>query len=263
MMVNVLRASVPLAALAACSFSYCVYRRLAPTTSLDIITISTIPQSLAESRTNKIIVNPHNYIHSDDTREVRLSLDRSLPDEQILARFMKGFFGGWIFAPERAAMRIARMQLVQVAALGDLPSSERVWSNREISREKLPQLGTVYFGAFRVADKLLQERHNLKHRDGKGHGMTPEDDGIDIQDRESYIDFVFGSDEGMLRGVHRFSVLHGLCQADESSQDVIIRFSHTSCNPGKNEPLNRVLAALHLAYATLLFRDGVAEVLKQ
>lgn len=31
-------------------------------------------------------------------------------DEQVLARFTKGFFGGWVFRPERVALNIAGLQ---------------------------------------------------------------------------------------------------------------------------------------------------------
>ena len=48
-------------------------------------------------------MNPHNHIAVEDSRSIRLSKDEigSLSDEEILARFMKGFFGGWVFTPER------------------------------------------------------------------------------------------------------------------------------------------------------------------
>lgn len=84
---------------------------------------------------------------------MRLALGISLSDQQILAHFVKGFFGGYILAPERAALRM--LQLVQVAALRDLPSSGRVWSNNEELRGRLPELGAVYFGTPYIADKLV------------------------------------------------------------------------------------------------------------
>ena len=49
------------------------------------------------------IVNPKDHIAIGDSRHIYLSAKDigKLSDEEILARFLKGFFGGWIFTPER------------------------------------------------------------------------------------------------------------------------------------------------------------------
>ena len=49
------------------------------------------------------IVNPKNHSFLADSRSIRLLAQDigKLSDEEILARFLKGFFGGWIFTPER------------------------------------------------------------------------------------------------------------------------------------------------------------------
>lgn len=80
----------------------------------------------------------------------------------------------------------------------------------------------------------------------------------------SYIDYVFGSDQGPLAGVHRFSVTsNGNAEHSDGTRSVTIEFAHTGCNPQVNERLKpEILQSFHLAYAMMLFREGVAEVLK-
>jgi hypothetical protein len=86
---------------------------------------------------------------------------------------------------------------------------------------------------------------------------------------DSYIDFAFGSDDGFIAGVHRFSVSRNNDHKEEEDHDskntmsVTIEFAHKGCNPKEDKPLKPdVLQTLHLWYAMLLFREGVAEVMK-
>lgn len=247
------------AAVAVGSYSYVAYRKLASTTSLHISSSSTIPKLLADSNTNRNIVNPNQHVHLDDSREVRLILSNSLSDEQILARFVNGFFGGWIFAPERTVLKTTRMHLPQIEALIDMPIPEHVWSTNQILRDKLPEVGTIYFGAFRVADRLIQDRHILQRKPGGEQDNIMQRDSVDGE-WESYIDFVF--DIGILRGVHRFSVLRGRREAEGEGQEMLIRFSHTNCDPRENKIwMPDMIETLHLVYAMLLFREGIAQIL--
>jgi hypothetical protein len=85
----------------------------------------------------------------------------------------------------------------------------------------------------------------------------------------SYVDFIFGSDDGFIAGVHRFTVSRndkseGGKQNDDATASVTIEFSHKGCHPKENKPMNPedFMQKLHLWYAMLLFREGVAEVLK-
>jgi len=258
------RGFLSIGAIATGSYAYYVYQSLTPTSLLHITTSRTIPRSLEDSATNKNIVNPDNHVHLDDSREVRLFLDRALSDEQILARFVKGFFGGWVFAPERVILRTMQMRLVQVAAMSDVPASQHVWSTSEISQDKLAKTGTIYFGAFQVAYRSVRKPQPAEHQRNKDEGDATQGNSVSTLS-ESYVDLIFGSDEGILRGVHRFSVLRDSSKAANGrTQEVVIRFSHTNCSPKEIKTLG--LAAIekfHLLYAMLLFRDGVAEVLKQ
>jgi hypothetical protein len=52
-------------------------------------------------------------------------------------------------------------------------------------------------------------------------------------------------------------------QDNDSTTSVTIEFAHAGCNPRENKPLKPdILQPLHMLYAMLLFREGVAEVLK-
>ena len=95
------------------------------------------------------------------------------------------------------------------------------------------------------------------------------DQGIpDTTPNRSYIDFAFGSDSAFIAGVHRFSVLRnggnaGQDKKRDTPANVTIEFAHAGCNPKEDKQLKpEILQTLHLWYAMLLFREGVAEVLK-
>lgn len=73
----------------------------------------TISTSFVRSTTLLRSVNPKHYIRNGlvDTRTIEISNDniQRLSDEEILARFSKGFFGGWAFFPERTGLWILKM----------------------------------------------------------------------------------------------------------------------------------------------------------
>jgi hypothetical protein len=60
-----------------------------------------ISQSLLESKSLSA-VNPRRTVQVSDSRSVALL--SQLSDEEILARFTKGFFNGWAFTPERGVL---------------------------------------------------------------------------------------------------------------------------------------------------------------
>jgi hypothetical protein len=129
--------------------------------------------------------------------------------------------------------------------LKKIPVSLHVWKLSQLKKDTAPPLDALLFGVFRVVDRCIQESSS-------------------VQQEPSYIDFAFGFEGGNLAGVHRFSVKRtGDAEEVSGTIPVTIEFAHTGCNPQVNEPLKpEVLQTLHLAYAMLLFREGVAEVLK-
>lgn len=134
----------------------------------------------------------------------------------------------------------------------DTPVSSYIWSQSELSRETLPPLHSVLFGVFRVADRDF--------RIG-----AP---------RHSYVDVAFGSENGYVAGVHRFSVRREGRGGDGDGdgggigdggreERVLIEFSCLGYSPKENTLLKlKAWQTFHLWYAMVLFREGVAEVMK-
>jgi hypothetical protein len=77
-----------------------------------VISSPRIPAALAASTAVRI-VNPQNHVPIHDTRYIKLSLPKRLTDEEILARFVKGFFGGYVFGPERGLLRANGKQITR------------------------------------------------------------------------------------------------------------------------------------------------------
>lgn len=209
------------------------------------------------------------HVAGTDTRRLVLPVSQiprdgssghSLSDREILVRLVSGVWAGRVFAPERWALGMAKW-VGGRSFLGIRGAEEgkglELWKKAEIRAVREWEVGRRVAGAFQVVDHGVTER---LQGDGGAYAR-----GIE---RETYVDFVFGSDTGFLRGVHRFSVLRrplmdGNGKAKESGQDELeLRFAALACDPIRNKPLKPAwLAKFHLAYAMLLFRDGVAEVL--
>lgn len=84
------------------------------------ITVSTdISSAFKDSTTIKSLVNPRGHQSMRDSHHMRLKLPphlRDVSDEAILARFTKGFFGGWTLTPERTALRLMGKRFVSYAS---------------------------------------------------------------------------------------------------------------------------------------------------
>lgn len=69
-----------------------------------------IPSSFARSHTLRQLVNPRyfteNAMHDTRTLILTRSEVEGLSDEEILARFTRGFFGGWAFFIERIGLTL-------------------------------------------------------------------------------------------------------------------------------------------------------------
>lgn len=93
-----------------------VYFRIAPAPRRRIIEVDSIPDSLNDSITRKTMVNPRGHTSLVDSRFMDVDVPaaaQGLKDEAFLAAFVRGFFGGRVFAPERALLRFARPDLVK------------------------------------------------------------------------------------------------------------------------------------------------------
>ncbi|KAH7390965.1 hypothetical protein DE146DRAFT_150438 [Phaeosphaeria sp. MPI-PUGE-AT-0046c] len=213
---------------------------------------SNIPKSF-QSSTSVKITNPHNHVPLHDTRFMSVAVPRTLSDEEILSRFIKGFFGGHVFRLERSVLRATRNEMTRFKAVENTPISSRYWSVDELPKHELPPLHSLLFGVWRMTDKHINNQASQ-------NAQTTQ---------ESYVDLAFGADDWNLAGVHRFIVSRDSSESkiqDQTSDDTVnvrIEFAHAGCNPRKDERLKPdFLEPLHNLYAILLFREGVAEVLK-
>jgi hypothetical protein len=90
-----------------------VYMSIAPAPRSWIHESDSIPAALEQSATNKSVVNPRGHPALNDTRYIDLDVpDEHVSGEALLSAFVRGFFGGRVFAPERALLRLFRPNMV-------------------------------------------------------------------------------------------------------------------------------------------------------
>lgn len=94
--------------------SFCAFRIFESTyTPPDskILSSDTVPDDFAHSFSGSV-VNPHRHITINDTRSIAIPVSIGVSQEQLLASFLSGFFGGYVFALERGILRLTRKELV-------------------------------------------------------------------------------------------------------------------------------------------------------
>lgn len=201
------------------------------------------------------VVNPER--HRFDTEMYSYTLTTPKSDEQVLASFTRGFFGGPILFPERTILRyvlhgrgqitafskLSKVDLATKKILGPGPMAlfeedssdvKKIWRASEIPTQSVLPVGSYLYGAFQVTDVEFSG-----------------------ESAESHIDFGFGSDVNKFAGFHRFLVQR---LADNR---VTVSFRGVVCNPTKDtgSPV-AFLRPLHLIYAKLLFNDAIRAIQK-
>ena len=85
-----------------------------------LITRSTdIPETFKNSRSAGEIVNARKHEYHSDWRWITLDIPaehHDICDEILLAKFVKGFFGGAVIRPERWALQAAGLDLVRFSS---------------------------------------------------------------------------------------------------------------------------------------------------
>lgn len=216
------------------------------------------------------IINPRSHVSHHVSHHIILTKteigDRS--DEEILATFLKGFYSGWAFTPERGLITsfgtfgrtmvpsgfsgiispLSEPHLVtSVNNLGIRANGPEILSPRGISRTSLPEKSTRMLGGNAV---VLESHVNP--------GSFTKEASI-----PSFLEIGFGSDRGELAGMHRFELSHDLKSIGVEEGAVELWFSSVTCNPVVDKILFPTWAfGVYKLYARSLFRDGVAEVLK-
>lgn len=130
-----------------------------------------------------------------------------------------------------------------------------LWSLNDVKTGGLPELGAKLFGAFQVVDRKTEAQTLRLGSDGH---------------QSSYVDFGYGSEQSQFAGFHRFMVSRDTAAdgskdgASESDGTVTITFASMTCNPTINKPFApRILMGFHSLYASLLFREGMARVMRE
>ncbi|CAG8956209.1 hypothetical protein HYFRA_00003589 [Hymenoscyphus fraxineus] len=213
-----------------------------------------VSKALLTSKSMRL-VNPRSHAVKTDQVSMLVSASsiRGLSDEEVLARLAKGFFGGFIFLPERTAMRwgIHKWLPVKFAGLESSPDEKVLWKASEIPKSSLLQVGDVISGAFKMTDYHLQ---------GPSEFST------------SYVDFCFGSDESRFGGCHRFAIIReasGESNADgetegNKEEQFKVLLEHFRCNPQINaDSWAEYIPWVHYWYAMLLFADAVRTLLSK
>lgn len=222
---------------------YNIYAATAPVPWRSITEVRSMPDSLRNSASVTTIINPRGHPSLDDTRFIDVSLPESasyLKDETVLAALLRGFFGGHVFAPERAVLKLAGLELTNYPTPEGSSPPPAIWDSKRLDGDTLPALHTILFGAFKVIHVELGT-------------SSP-------QHSSSTIDLAFGSSKGQFGGVHRFTILR-----DGEKPGVIrVALEHTSCNPTVNKPLKPdIMIPFHNFYAMWLFRESVAELVQR
>ncbi|RDL32019.1 uncharacterized protein BP5553_09421 [Venustampulla echinocandica] len=201
--------------------------------------------------TSAQIVNPRD--HRVATDQVSTTLPASsvegLNDEAILALFTTGFFGGVIFAPERAILRMGVWKWLPAhySTFNSKQPKNIIWRVSDIPKTTLVPIEDVLFGSFKVIDAKIKSTSD----------PSP-----------SYVDFGFGSDSASFAGCHRFCVIRNPEETkdgpSEADSGVEIRLEHFRCNPVKNvDSWAEYIPWLHYWYAKLLFADGIRSLLRR
>ncbi|CZR55848.1 uncharacterized protein PAC_05736 [Phialocephala subalpina] len=225
------------------------------------------------------IINPRNHAWTSDSRSITLRRSEiaksrkddgneegtEVGDEEILARFVKGFFRGWSFTPERGLLALlARFgrKFIPVGysvmeAIGEPLSLDG------LSKTHLPEKGTVLFGGnFMILDTHIAHpsssttTHSPPLGEKQSLGASCADTGY--QDPViSFVDIAFGDDRRNFAGLHRFEI------RGEKEGEIIIWYSSMSCNPSIDKaPFPKWVFGFHVWYAMCLFKDGVEEVIR-
>ncbi|CAH0027462.1 unnamed protein product [Clonostachys rhizophaga] len=230
------------------TYGFLVHQRVKAVDRKRITIRDTAPDAFRQSKSIKDIVNIKGHRDQGDSRHITVEIPAHLqnePDEALLARFVKGFFGGIVIGPERLTLQTLGLNLVKFTSAHAPSTGQRLWSTKDLQDNKLPPLHSVLFGVFQVTDKNLAERS----------GSEPS---------ESYVDFAFGSDETVFAGAHRFAVVRYPRSSQQPADEpttVQIHSQSIVCNPLYDRPLRpQFMFTFHLAYADLLFRDAIAEV---
>ncbi|CAK7234685.1 hypothetical protein SBRCBS47491_009032 [Sporothrix bragantina] len=204
-------------------------------------------------------VNPRHHTVATDcvSQTVSSRAVKGLSDEQILALFTSGFFGGFVFRAESWALNLlgARFLPARYTTFRPTPEALKVHRVSGISNKSLLPVGSLLFNSFLLVDK---------HTKAASEKMCENSHEKQNETPSSYVDYCFGSDEARFAGCHRFRVTRLPPAGDNTGNEgqVRIDLEHFRCNPQENKPSwAEKIPMLHFVYAKMLFANGMQALL--
>lgn len=98
------------------TYGFLVHQRVKAVDRKRITILNTAPDAFRQSRSIKEIVNIKGHRDLGDSRHITVEIPAHLqnePDEALLARFVKGYFGGIVIGPERLTLQTLGLNLVK------------------------------------------------------------------------------------------------------------------------------------------------------
>ena len=110
--------AVPVTGLSLAAYLY--NQPLAAAKTRAIISTETLSPTCASSASVRAVVNPRHHVQWTDSYTIRLSRAESsgATDAELLARLVKGYFGGWIFTPEKSLLALLAWFGAQLVPVG-------------------------------------------------------------------------------------------------------------------------------------------------
>ncbi|KAK2608865.1 hypothetical protein QQS21_002578 [Conoideocrella luteorostrata] len=218
---------------------------------IQIHTRDTASESFRNSPTIRRLVNPRGHTAWEDARTVTLRIPKGCegPSEEVLlSAFVRAFFGGLVFAPERLTLQFLRRPIVVFDGLAPNTTPQHITSLKDMPTG-LPVLHSILWNAFQVADISVSGDDALSSSTAREHS----------------IDIVYGSNRGEFAGCHRFTVQRieaGVHEEDDDAETrVFVSMECITCNPMVNKPIaGDYLFKFHKLYALMLFREAVSSI---
>lgn len=200
------------------------------------------------------------------------SLRKDISDEEVLARFNRGFFSGPAFTLERWLLCGPRLSLLSTSEIEKAlnasvrpPSTGFVVGKSSWGRDlsllsptSTPPVSSLFFGNFIVLDSSSLSPERRREVLPKSPQYTPPP--------YPFIEWAFRGDGVAVASSHRFEVTRHRVQSPAGGLEEVVKitFSHVSCSPRTgNEIWGGWVTAFHQIYSKYLFSDGIRGVLEE
>ncbi|KAL3494426.1 hypothetical protein BJX62DRAFT_234301 [Aspergillus germanicus] len=214
------------------------------------------------------VIDPAGNPTQEESYTLRIppqDLKPGLNDEEILARFSKGYFAGAVFAPERWIAQFVQgiidHEVITNARVLKLDANLQLEAYNidrptAMPRDHLPPLGACLFGLYYLIDTSVC---SPQHRESVFPGSMK----ISRSNR-SFVEYAGRTSGRSLAASHRFEIFREDPTANgDDEESITILYSHVRSNPlTGGKVYSKPMTAMHVCYAHLLFANGVREVLK-